>query len=217
MMDAAAARRLMIDSQLRTFDVQDQDVLAAFDAVAREPFLFVQDRPLAYTDARLACGATGERALLVPMILARMLQHAEIRASENALVVAGGTGYSAAILARMGARVTLLEDAPALADNARSALAGVADVPVVIGALPQGWAQGAPYSLILVEGAISARPETLLAQLGEGGRLLAILREGRRDRATLFLRAGGTVSARAVFEASAAPLPAFDPEPGFVF
>jgi len=218
MVNVAAARRLMIDSQLRTFDVSDRVVLAAFDAVPREGFVAPADRPLAYGDARLSCGAESERALLVPMMLARLLQAAEIRAGERALVVAGGLGYSAALLDAMGATVTLLEDSAALAAAAGQALAGGASkVDVVSGPLPAGWAQGAPYDVILVEGAVTAGLDGLKSQLAENGRLHTIQRESRRDRAMLYLKSNGTVSARPLFEASAAPLRVFESTPEFVF
>ncbi len=113
MIDLAAVRRNMVDTQLRTYDVSSKRVLDAVDEVAREHFLPASLSALAYADQSLTVRAADgtERVLLLPMILARMIQAAEIEPGAKVLSVAGGTGYGAAVMAAMGAKVTLLESA----------------------------------------------------------------------------------------------------------
>ncbi len=128
MIDLAAVRRNMVDTQLRTYDVSSKRVLDAVDEVAREHFLPASLSALAYADQSLTVRAADgtERVLLLPMILARMIQAAEIEPGAKVLSVAGGTGYGAAVMAAMGAKVTLLESGEALAGEARRALAAPA-------------------------------------------------------------------------------------------
>ncbi len=128
MIDLSAVRRNMVDTQLRTYDVSSKRVLDAVDEVAREHFLPASLSALAYADQSLTVRAADgtERVLLLPMILARMIQAAEIEPGAKVLSVAGGTGYGAAVMAAMGAKVTLLESGEALAGEARRALAAAA-------------------------------------------------------------------------------------------
>ncbi len=114
MIDYAQARRMMVDCQLRTFDVNDNAVLDAFDTVPREAFVPPGREPFAYIDQTLRLdGANGEsRCLPAPMVLARMIQALKIRPGAKALDVGTGTGYAAAVMAHLGAAVTALESVP---------------------------------------------------------------------------------------------------------
>ncbi len=134
MIDLAAVRRNMVDTQLRTYDVSSKRVLDAVDEVAREHFIPASMSALAYVDQSLTVkGDDGaERALLQPMILARMIQSAGIEPGSTVLSVAGGTGYGAAVMAAMGAKVTLLEESESLAGAARRALAAAGSEPVTV-------------------------------------------------------------------------------------
>jgi protein-L-isoaspartate(D-aspartate) O-methyltransferase len=154
------------------------------------------------------------------MVLARLLQLAAVRPDERVLVICPGTGYGAAVLARLGARVVAVEPDAALREQAERALAEEApgSIRLEAGDPTQGFAAAAPYDVILVEGEIPAVPEALAAQLAEGGRLLAVLGEGRgRGRAVLGRRVGGHLSLAPAFDAAVSPLPEFQPSPGFVF
>jgi protein-L-isoaspartate(D-aspartate) O-methyltransferase len=217
MLDFAQARRMMVDSQLRTFDVNDIPLLTAMDIVPRERFVPADRESLAYMDQDMPLGQG--RAMLAPMILGRMLQALEVERGMRALDVACGLGYSSAVLAELGASVIALEDKEALVRAAEQRLqaAGVAGVRAVHGALDRGHAEGAPYDVILVNGALEKRPEALLRQLTEGGRLVCVMGGGRAAKATLFVRAGDACGVRSLFDAAAPVLDAFRAEPGFVF
>jgi protein-L-isoaspartate(D-aspartate) O-methyltransferase len=223
MQDFALARRMMVDGQVRTFDVHALPVLAAMDAVPRERFVSPGRESLAYSDQDLPVsdGIAGaeRRFMLKPMILGRLLQALDVRRGEKALDVACGLGYSAALLAHLGATVTALESGEALAAAARERLAalGIAGVTTVAGSLDKGFPDGAPYDVILVNGLLEVGPERLLDQLADGGRLGCIERRGKAGRAVIYLRTGDVVGSRSIFDAGAAALPAFKAEPGFVF
>jgi protein-L-isoaspartate(D-aspartate) O-methyltransferase len=219
LMDYADARRRMVDGQLRPNKVTDPRVLDAMRDLPRERFLPPALRSRAYVDEDVLL--PGGRALLEPMVIARLAQLAAVRPGDRALVVCAGTGFGAAILARAGAHVVALEDDVALAAIAREALArcvpaGV--VRLVSGPPAEGWRGGAPYDVILVEGEMPEVPESLSGQLAEGGRLVGVLGGGRRNgSAVLGQRLGGAFTVTPVFDCATAPLPAFAPAPGFVF
>jgi protein-L-isoaspartate(D-aspartate) O-methyltransferase len=223
MQDFALARRAMVDSQVRTFDVHALPVLAAMDEVPRERFVPAGRESLAYIDQDIPVfdGTAGaeRRFMLKPMVVGRLLQALDVRRGEKALDVAGGLGYSAALLARLGAEVTALESSEGAAAAARERLAGlgIAVVTTVAGPLEKGWPQAAPYDVILVNGLLEVRPEALLEQLADGGRLGCIERRGKAGRAVIYVRSGDAVGSRAIFDAGAPALSVFKDEPGFVF
>lgn len=220
MIDFTQARRTMVDSQLRTFDVNDIRLLDAIDAVPRERFVLPGSEQLAYSDQELAVSEGADRRFMVtPMVLARMIQALEIDAGDTVLDVACGRGYSSAILSELGAYVTALEADGELVQAARAALslAGAKRVAVERGDLADGFANSAPYDAILVNGALGMRPETLLRQLKNGGRLVCVMGQGRGGRATLFVRSGDAWGERTLFDAAAPVLETFQPKPGFVF
>ena len=218
MLDYAQARRLMVDCQLRTYDVTDAALLAAFDAVPREAFVAPGHEPFAYADRDVPASADGARQALAPMVLARLIQALAVRPGQRVLDVAGGLGYAAAIMARLGADVRGLEASEALAAEAGRRLAEAGHpVTVHAGPLEAGFAADAPYDAILLNGAVEARPDALVAQLREGGRLACVIGRGRSAKATLFVRGGETAGARSLFDAAAPLLDAFRVEPAFVF
>jgi protein-L-isoaspartate(D-aspartate) O-methyltransferase len=219
MTDFSAARRIMVDGQIRTFDVQDAGVLAAMLDVPRERFLPPERAAMAYLDLDVPVGGDprSSRRLLKPMVFGRMLQAAEIVATDTILDVGCATGYSAAVLARLGARVTALEEDPALAAAAERNLSSLPNVTVARGPLVAGWPAAAPYDLIVVEGGVEVLPPSLAAQLAEGGRLVAVTCDGPVARAQIYRAAGGEISARPVFDAGAAPLPGFLRPKAFAF
>jgi protein-L-isoaspartate(D-aspartate) O-methyltransferase len=216
MLDYAQARRLMVDCQLRTFDVNDVPVLDAFGEVARERFVPPGREDFAYIDQTLRLGRVG-RAMPAPMLLARMAQALAIQPGEAALDVATGYGYAAAILARLGAKVVALESDGDLAAGARERLAGLDHVTVVEGPLEAGVKQTAPYDAILVNGRVETRPQALLDQLKDGGRLVCVMGRDRAAKATLFVRAGDAFGSRPLFDAALPSLGAFAAEADFAF
>ncbi len=217
-MDYTEARRWMVDGQLRPSRVTDPRILSAMMDLPRERFVPAAALARAYADRDIALPRG--RAIMKPMVLARLVQLLGLRPGDRALVVGPGTGYGTAVAARTGAHVTAVEEDPELAAAATSALAetvGAAAVKVVQGPLIQGWPGAAPYDAILIEGAVPQVPEAISAQLVEGGRLATVIAEaGRAPRAVLGRRVGGTFSLTDAFDAAATPIPAFAPEPGFV-
>ncbi len=217
-MDFSVARHNMVENQVRPNKVTDVRLLEALKAVPREVFVPRDLKSVAYVDGDVEV-APGRR-MLEPMVFARMAQEAEIQAHEVVLDVGCATGYSSAVLARLASTVVALESDKALAGRAATLLAeqGVDNVAVVEGPLPDGDKAHGPYDVILVEGAAAENPDALLAQLADGGRLLAISkRTGGVGAATLTLRVGSSFSTRILFEASGAILPGFARRPGFVF
>jgi protein-L-isoaspartate(D-aspartate) O-methyltransferase len=222
MIDFAAARRMMVDGQVRTSDVTDLRLIAAMLDVPRERFLPPATASLAYLDLDVPVleGARGEasRYLLKPMLLAKLIQAAEIKESDAVLDVGCVTGYSSAVLARIAGSVVALEEEPSLARRAGEILGafGVANVSVVTGPLMAGWPPGAPYDVILLEGATDVEPRTLFPQLKDGGRLLCV-RGRSAGKAKIYRRAGDDVSGWPIFDAAAPVLPGFAETPAFVF
>ena len=217
-MDYAEARTRMVDGQIRPNRVTEPRLLEALRLTPREAFVPAAAASRAYTDEEVPL--PGGRALMQPMVLAKLLQLAAIRPDERVLVVCAGTGYGAALAARLGARVVALEPDAGLRAIATAALAGEAagSLRLEAGDPTEGFAAAAPYDVILVEGEIPAVPEALSAQLAEGGRLVAVLAQGRgQGVAMLGRRLGGALTLTAAFDAAVAPLPAFHPAPGFVF
>ena len=212
------ARFHMIESQLRPNKVIDERVLAAFERIRRELFAPEALRAAAYIDEDLPLG--GGRAMMEPMVAARLLQAAAPARTDVALVVGAGSGYEAAVMAMLAKSVVALEEDLDLARRARAALVehGIATVEVVEGPLREGWRPRAPYEVILFGGAITEVPAAIKGQLADGGRLLAVIRpEGGIGRAVLMTRTGGVFGQRALFDAAIPPLPGFAAKPLFVF
>jgi protein-L-isoaspartate(D-aspartate) O-methyltransferase len=200
--------------------VTDRELLAALLAVPRERFVPGGLASVAYLDRDLLVDP--KRALLKPMVLARMIQAADIDTSDRVLDVACGTGYSSAILARLSAAVTALDDDADRARRCGEILAqlaplGAGNVTAVCGPLEAGWAAGGPFDVILVEGACETEPQGLIRQLNEGGRLVAVMGTGPDGKATLFRKDHGEIGSRTLFDAAAPALPAFAKAPAFVF
>jgi protein-L-isoaspartate(D-aspartate) O-methyltransferase len=217
MTDFATARRHMVDGQVRTADVTDLRILAAMLEIPRENFVPSSAAGLAYLDLDLAVGEAGARRLLKPMVLAKLLHAANVASSDRVLDVGCSTGYAAAIFSRIAGQVIALEQDSGLAQTARAALASQSNVNVVSGPLIAGWPQGAPYDVILLEGATEIAPHNFLGQLKDGGRLVCVLGSGPAAKAMLYCRSGEELGGRPIFDASAAVLPGFARAPVFAF
>ncbi len=214
----ADARKRMVDSQIRPNKVTDPRILAAMRFLPRERFLPTGLNALAYSDSDVPLG--NGRYLMEPMVLARLLQMAEPREGERALVVAAGTGYGAAVLSQCGPRVTAVEEDPVLLALAREALGAEApSVDIMTGKLAAGWLAGAPYDVILIEGAIREIPTAIAAQLKTGGgRLVTVLiGPGRTNHAVLAEATPFGLRAQPVFDCGTPALPSLLPAPEFVF
>jgi protein-L-isoaspartate(D-aspartate) O-methyltransferase len=217
MPDFAAQRLTMVDAQVRTNDVTDPRIHAAMRLVPRERFVPRSKQAMAYADAVVEV-APG-RFLPDPRTFAKLLQLAAIEDTDAVLDVACATGYSSAILARLARSVVALEQDADLVRVAVDALraAGATGVDVVQGQLAEGVRGRAPFDVIFTNGAVTSRPERLLAQLAEGGRLVTVVQDDAQGRAHLFVRRNGQVGARPDFDASLPILPGFKKSVGFVF
>ena len=218
MTEFGAARAHMIESQLRPNKVIDARVLDAFGGIRRE--LFVPDhlRVVAYIDEDLPLGRG--RYLMEPMVVARLLQAAQIERTDKVLIIGAGTGYEAALAAALARSVIALEEDPELARRAHAALVEhfIASVSVVEGPLPQGYRPRAPYDVVLFCGAVADVPSEIDTQLAEGGRVLAVVKSANGiGRATLWARTGGVMARRVLFDAATPLLPGFSPKPAFAF
>ena len=144
---------------------------------------------------------------------------ADIMPTDRVLDVACATGYSSAVLAQLATSVIALEQDADLVRMASELVpgSGAANATVVQGGLIEGYRAKAPYDVIIVEGAIEEPPQTLLSQLGEGGRLVAVLQNGVVGRAHLFVREKGQIGSRADFDATVPTLVGFRKTIGFVF
>jgi protein-L-isoaspartate(D-aspartate) O-methyltransferase len=208
-------RRHMVNGQLRVGDVTDLDLLAAFLATPRESFVAPTHAGFAYVDGDQPSRGSTTRRLLAPLILARLLQAAAVRPGELALDVAGGSGYSAAILNQLGASVIALESDAGAAEAARQLLADRAGIEVVVGDLTAGASGRGPFDVVLVNGAFETFPEALVAQLATGGRLVGV--DAGAQEAVLIEKSAAGVSRRGLFDAHAAKIQEFRRAPNFAF
>ncbi len=217
MFDAANARRLMVEGQVRTADVTDADLLEAMQTLPRERFLPASLAPLAYMDSDIPL--PNGRALLKPMVLAKLIQAARVSRADRVLDVGCATGYSSAVLAALAGSVVALEEDADLARQARESLAavGAAAVEVVIGPLTAGWASGGPYDVILLNGATEIAPDTLGRQLKPDGRLVGVHGRSPASKAMIYHFIEGHMIGRPIFDAAARLLPGFVAPPEFVF
>lgn len=203
-------RRAMVTGQLRTNAVNDPRVVAAMASVPREAFVDGTAAAISYTDRTLALG--GGRFLAAPMITGRLLTEARVQPTDRALVIGAGPGYAAAVLALLAAQVTALDEVgvvagPLLSPNATR----------VEGPLAEGWAAGATYDLILIDGAVEEVPDTIAAQLADGGRLATgLLRDGV-TRLAIGRKAGGHLGLSTFADAEVPVLPGFATPQGFRF
>jgi protein-L-isoaspartate(D-aspartate) O-methyltransferase len=223
MVDNRVARRAMVDCQVRTSDVTHLGLIAAMLDIPREPFVPEASTALAYLDCDVRLtGATATepaRYILKPMVSAKLIQAADPALGDRVLVVGAGTGYSAAVLARLAASVVALEQNPTLLAQARTVLPkfGGDKVTIVDGPLVGGAPGSAPYDIILIDGGVEILPDVLRSQLSPHGRLVTVVNSGPGGRATLFGSGTGNTSGQFLFDAVAPLLPGFAEAPAFVF
>jgi protein-L-isoaspartate(D-aspartate) O-methyltransferase len=208
--DFAAARRAMVENQLRPVGVSDPLVLDAMGSVAREQFVPDDGRPLAYADRSIPIGEG--RYLAAPAVLGQLLTQMAPKPGERALVVGAGTGYAAAVLAAIGCEVAALESSTSLAARARELGVTLAEGP-----LEAGHKAGAPYDLILIDGAVEFISDAIVKQLADGGRLGAALAEDGITRLIVGQKVAGAFGYLSIADAGVAPLPGFTRPRGFRF
>ncbi|MEM6942603.1 MAG: protein-L-isoaspartate O-methyltransferase, partial [Pseudomonadota bacterium] len=217
MSDFDAARRAMVDTQVRPADVTRYGIIEAMMWAPRERFVPAAARDIAY--AELEVPVAPGRALLEPRVFAKMLEAAQIGLGDLVLDLAPATGYSTVVLARLAVAVVAIEPDEALARQAQSEIEAleVLNAALSFGAAEEGDAAHGPYDVIFVNGAIEALPGTLTEQLKEGGRLVAVFQEGPVGRVKLVTRTSSGLSERWVFDATAPLLDGFARARAFEF
>ena len=217
----STARQKMVDGQVRPSDVTDSRIIDAMLAVPREAFVPQSQRALAYLDLDLDVseGGPAKRFLIKPLVISKMLQAADIKDTDNVLVVGCATGYTAALVAKLAGRVTATESDPALAAKAKDVMAelGLGNVTFRAAAAAEGDPANAPYDVIVLDGATEITPDRLYRQLRDGGRLVGVFAMTQPQRAVIVTRSHGDFGNRALFDAAVPVLPGLERSPAFVF
>ncbi|KIC50485.1 protein-L-isoaspartate O-methyltransferase [Tateyamaria sp. ANG-S1] len=215
MPDFSTRRTMMVDTQVRPSDVTKFPIIDAMLSVQREDFVPAALRETAYLGENLNLG--DGRVILEPRTLAKMLDALDISRDELVLDVGAGLGYSAAVIAHMAQAVVALEDTETMSSEAQDALmsAGVDNVITHVAPLKDGAAEHGPYDVIVVEGGVTHVPESLLAQLKDGGRIGCLFMNGALGEVRIGYKIDGAVSWRRAFNAGAPVLPGFEKQNAF--
>ncbi len=218
MVDFDAARTAMVDCQVRPSDVTRYNIIDAMLNVPRENFVPAGFRDVAYSEADIEIG-DGGRVVLAPRTMGKMLDAAAITSDDTVLYVGAGYGYGAALIARMAAVVVGVEPNEKLAEAARVRLADieVGNAIIEVGPLSEGAQAHAPYDVIFVEGAVEAIPDALIHQLGEDGRVVAIVSESGSNQARVGVKSLNSIAWRRAFDATAPILSGFNVKKSFEF
>lgn len=209
MTDFQQRRTMMVDTQVRTNDVTRYPVIAAMLDIPREEFVPDSRRDVAYMGDNIDLG--DGRVLLEPRTLAKMIDALDIQPDELVLDIGCAYGYSAAVVGRMAQAVVALEENPDMAAAAATRLAAVGadNVVAVQGELAAGHPAQGPYDVILIGGGIGRLPDAIAAQLSDGGRIIALFREGALGVVRLGFKREGRIDWRLAFNAAAPILPGF--------
>ena len=212
---AEVMRHAMVASQLRTNAVSDARVVAAMARVPREDYLPAEAREMAYRDTAVPLGRG--RYQNVPIATGRLLTEAVLQASDHVLLIGAAGGYTAAVLAEIVTSVTAVESDVALAELARTALAGRASVTVVEGPLEAGSVDGGPYDVIFVDGSTEQLPDDLIAQLKPGGRVVGGIADRGITRLATGRKTEGGFALLPFADIDCVPLPGFARAKSFTF
>jgi len=209
------ARQKMVDGQVRTSDVTDSRIIDAMLAVPREAFVPGDKQALAYLDLDLDVGGG---CLLKAALIAKLLQAAEIKATDKVLVAGAGSGYVAALASKLANEVIATEsDACAGRTSTVLGQLGCKNVSVRTAPAADGDTAGAPFDVIVLNGATEIDPAQLCGQLAEGGRLVGVFATTNPSRAMIVTRSHGDFGHRTLFDAAAPTLPGLERRPEFVF
>lgn len=209
MPDYATRRNTMVDTQVRPSDVTKFPIIEAFLNVPREEFVPASLREAAYLGENLPMGAG--RVMLEPRTLAKMLDVIDLQPTDLLLDIGCLLGYSSAVAGRIAEAVVGLEDNPDMVKEAEAVLAAQSrdNIAIVAGPLAEGAPKHGPYDAMMVQGGVEVFPETLSAQLRDGGRVICVFMEGPLGVCRLGLRSGDRISWRDAFNATAPVLPGF--------
>ncbi len=217
-MDFSTARYNMVESQIRPNGITDLKLIKALGEIERESFVPNERKSISYADEDLPVG--NDRFLLEPMVLGRLLQMAEIKDTELVLDVGPATGYSTAVISKLAESVVGVEEDTELCEQAGEILLemGISNAAIICGEHAKGVASEAPFDVIVLNGRVSQVPQTLLDQLKEGGRLVAVIGDKYLAKATICGKKDNQVVCHSVFDASALPLTGLEsPQVGFQF
>jgi len=216
MSDFATRRRTMVDTQVRPSDVTKFPIIDAMLTVQRENFVPDAQREAAYAEGNISLG--GDRCLLEPRTLAKILDVRNISNDEMVLDIAPGLGYSTAVAARMAQLVVAVEEDESLASEAQTILmeADADNAIVHVGPLGQGATEHGPYDVIMIQGGVEQVPDALLAQLKDHGRIACLFVEGELGTVRIGYKTGNRVTWRHAFNANAPVLQAFSAECSFL-
>lgn len=217
-MDFVAARRNMVDSQIRPNDVTDPEIVRAFLTVEREAFLPKSRQALAYAEAEPR--TSDDRALWTPRDTGKLIKAVDPQPSDAALVVAAGAGYEAALLTHLCETVIALEDTEervaSLTD--RFTKLGLDRAVAVQGDLEAGLPDEGPFDIIVICGMVEQVPDALTGQLAEGGRLAAVVEvDDALGQGRVYTHAGGVAAYRVAFDATPPKLNVMRKPRAFVF
>jgi protein-L-isoaspartate(D-aspartate) O-methyltransferase len=217
-MNLEQARTNMVEQQIRTWEVLDQDVLDLLYLVPREEFVAPAHKALAFSDMEIPVGE-GER-MWQPKLEARVVQELNVKKTDLVLEVGTGSGYLTALLSHRAGHVHSVEIKPALAELGRKNLGrqGVDNVTLQVGDAARGWPRQAPYDVIVLTGSTPVLPRAFLEQLAPGGRLFAVVGEAPAMSARLVTcTAPGAHASVDLFETVIAPLVNAEQPPRFRF
>ncbi len=218
-MDVNQARFNMVEQQIRPWDVLDQSVLDAMMAVPRERFVPESYQQLAFSDIRIPLGH-GE-AMFAPRWEGRALQALAPKTGDKALEIGTGSGYLAALLGHLCARVVTVEQHADFVQDAvrRWRLAGLTNVEGIVGNALDGWPAQGPYDVIAVTGSAPRRRLQIEQQLAPGGRLFMVIGTSPVMEAMLFRRVDDSdvLTAESLFEVDLEPLAGAALPPKFEF
>ncbi|NWK94724.1 protein-L-isoaspartate O-methyltransferase [Sphingobium lactosutens] len=204
----SSMRNAMVDSQLRTSDVDDQRVIAVMAKVPREDYVPADRRAMTYIDRPIPLD--NGRALNPPLVTGRLLKEAQIVAGDKVLLIGAATGYAAALLSELGAQITAVEEE----GGAEFAVAGAT---VVRGALNAGASAGAPYDVLFIDGAVEEVPAALVQQLADGARVVTGIVDRSVTRLCSGRVVGGALGLNRLIDMEMVVLPGFSAPKAFEF
>lgn len=220
MSNFSSMRKNMVDGQIHTASVVDERVLQAFQTTPRELCVPERLQNVSYTDESIDIGQG--RSLMEPITHAKILQAAALREDDVVLDIGSASGYSSAILSPIVSTVIAVEHNKRQCDRAKRLWEsrGLCNIVLVENKLTQGALEHAPYSLVIINGAVPKIPSNITDQMALGGRLITVIKQ--RDeivgKAVLFIKDDqGYVSSRPLFDAGVRNLEEFDLEPDFIF
>jgi protein-L-isoaspartate(D-aspartate) O-methyltransferase len=216
----AQARFNMVECQIKPGGVRDYHITKLIGNLPREAFIGGAGRDIAYAEVELECGAgDGVRKMLTPLAFARLAELSALTVNDVVLDIAGGTGYSAAVLAGRASTVIALEENEAFSEKASAVWQelGIDNAVAVTGGLKQGQAKQGPFDVIFINGCVAQVEQDLLAQLAPSGRLVCVQMVGGSSKAVVYQRIGDSFSSRSAFDLTAPHLTDFDVEAGFEF